>query len=149
MLRGFDRALRSAGAVCAGGIRGADVTLGLSAVAHRWYSPMVVLTVERTDGGCRVHGWIGPRPNLWTFFVFVYAAQVATVIGAGMLGAMQVWLRMEPSGLWFLPFPLLGLVGCCGADLLGRRLGAGQIGLIRGFIERALAPPAASGPDSP
>ena len=141
VVRALARALKEADTVCSGGVRGSDVTLGLSEVAHRWYSPMVVLTVEPAEGGSRVHGLVGPRPNLWTFFVFIYAAQVALVIAAGMLGAVQANLAMDPVGLKVLPLPLLGLAGCCGLDLLGRRLGAGQIGLILGFIDRTLPRP--------
>lgn len=148
VLQAFARELRDPDAVCSGGVRGEDVTLGLSEVSHRWYSPMVVLTVQATEQGSRVKGHIGPRPNLWTFFVFIYSVQVAAVIAAGMLGSVQANLAMDPVGLKVLPIPLLGLSGCCGLDLLGRRLGAGQIGLIQGFIDRALPRSAASEPAS-
>jgi len=138
VLDGFAAALADGGE-CTGNVGRRDITLHLHPARRKLWSPWLQLRVEDDDdGGCTLVGTMGPQPNLWTAFVFVYSALVAAFIGGTMYGLVQLALEEPPTGLAATAAALVALAGACGLDLLGRRLGQGQMGIIRGYVLHTL-----------
>ena len=84
-----------------------------------FWSPHLSVQVEDAEEGSRLHGRYAPHPEVWTLFVFLYAAfGFAALIGLGW-GFSQVVLERAPWGLLLTPVALLGM----GALYLGARWG--------------------------
>lgn len=88
-------------------------------VRHRW-SPTLDVSLRPTDDGTRLLGRFGPHPELWTLYLFLYAACafVAVVAGCGVLA--QLALDTPLTAAW-------GLVGAgvaAGAAWVSGRIGA-------------------------
>jgi len=133
----FTAALASDGP-CSGNVGRRDVTLHIHPSRRKLWSPWLQIRVEDLDEGSCLKGTMGPQPNLWTAFVFVYSALVALFIAGTMYGLVQSALDESPTGLMAAGGALVGLACACGLDLLGRRLGQGQMGTIRGYVVRTL-----------
>lgn len=95
--------------------------------AHFW-SPWLSVTVEETEeGGSLLRGRFGPRPHVWTGFMFGYFSfGSATVFGA-IWGLSQWSLGMSPDLLWSVPAGLAACVLIYLASLVGQRMGAAQM----------------------
>ena len=140
VLAAFERSLSQPGCPCRGFAGRREVTLRVGDARHRAWSPWLQLEVrEASDGlGTELSGVMGPRPELWTAFVFVYAALCAVTLGGAVYGGVQANLGWAPTGFGATAVGLAGLGMSCGTDLVGRRLGRGQMGILRGFAERTL-----------
>lgn len=140
VLEAFERALSHPDCPCRGFAGRREVTLRVGDARHRMWSPWLQLEVREAEGGSGTEllGVMGPRPELWTAFVFVYAALCAITLGGAVYGGVQANLGWAPTGFFATGAGLLGLGASCGTDLAGRRLGRGQMGILRGFAERTL-----------
>lgn len=134
----FRAALQNDDAPCTGGVGGDEVTLRIHERFRRPWSPWVQLALKESDGQLVLQGQMGPAPELWTAFVFLYSLLVAAFIAGSMLGLVQLNLGEAPSGLMVTAGAVCGLMLSCGCDLLGRRVGQGQMGIIRGFVRRTV-----------
>lgn len=132
----FREALAAEGAVCVGGVHADQVVLHLAERA--WWSPWLQLRLVDEGDATRLSGVMGPAPSLWTGFVFVYSALVAVFVAATAFAMVELSLGWTPTSLPFVALALVGLGGACGIDLLGRHRGQGQMGLLRGFVGRAV-----------
>jgi hypothetical protein len=140
VLEAFQRALDEPGCPCQGFAGRREVTLRVGSARHRVWSPWLQLEVraDQAGGGTELSGVMGPRPELWTAFVFVYAALCAVTLGGAVYGGVQANLGWVPTGFVATGIGLCGLALSCGTDLVGRRLGRGQMGILRGFAQRTL-----------
>lgn len=77
---------------------------------HYW-SPFLDVSVEREDekGPSLVRCLIGPAPNIWTMFMFVYGFFGFMAFVGLTLGMSQWTLKKEMWGFWLLPIALLGM----------------------------------------
>ncbi len=134
----FRRALEDENCPCTGSVGRQEVTLHLEQGSRKIWSPYLQLAVVEEDGQTVVRGVMGPQPNLWTAFVFVYAVHLVAFTAGTMYGFVQYTLGEAPTGLAVAGLALVGLALSCGADLTGRKLGQGQMGIIRGMVVRIL-----------
>jgi len=134
----FSKALQDPGCPCSGTVGRQEITLHIRDDRRRSWSPWLQLRVESDESGTLLLGKMGPQPNLWTAFVFIYSCLVAALIAGTMYGFVQSTLGASPSGLYVAVGALVGLSAACGLDLLGRRLSQGQMGTIRGFVLRTV-----------
>ena len=57
---------------CLGSVMAGHVTLYLPVNEQHYWSPQLSLSIEDTENGCLIRGLYGPRPSVWTMFVFIY-----------------------------------------------------------------------------
>jgi hypothetical protein len=130
----FRSALQADGCPCTGHVGKGEVSLHVAEPRRTRWSPWLSLEVRPGDGGCTLRGTFGPQPALWTMFVFLYTALVFAW-GAGMVYTLVAYpLTGDLTGLYATGGATVGLALACGTDLSGRRIGEGQMGLVRGFI---------------
>ena len=105
---------------------------------HFW-SPWLSLDVDPVPGGAAlIAGRFGPHPSVWTGVMSGYALVAFVVLGGLVFGGTQLLVGHRPWGLWALaPGLLLGGL-LYAAARVGQRLGAEQMALLRGFLDRCL-----------
>jgi len=70
---------------------------------HYW-SPEFHVTVEKQkDGGALVRGVIGPKPKVWTMFMFFYSAVIVLLFLGVSMSVSQWVLGMDAPFLWSIP----------------------------------------------
>jgi len=73
---------------------------------HFW-SPQIDLNLEKYEDGTLIRGLLGPRPNVWTIFMFFNAvAGFAGIIGI-IIGMGQWSMEDTPYAISLIPFSAL------------------------------------------
>ncbi len=86
--------------MCSGGASDECITLRIHPDQRRAWSPWLQLQVTSKGGVTELEGHMGPAPELWTAFIFIYSFAVAVFIGGSMFGMVQMNLGQEPTGFW-------------------------------------------------
>lgn len=107
---------------------------------HYW-SPQLSLRIEEDEldeNVTHVKGLIGPRPAVWTLFVFFYFA-IGTL---GLLIAIygfSIWMLGEFSHyVWALPVAFAINLTAYRAGKIGERLGHDQVEILKNFVRGVL-----------
>jgi hypothetical protein len=96
-------ALAQENATCRGKVYDQFASLSLPADQLHYWSPRLRMTIEKTDEGTEVRGLYGPKPAVWTMFVFFYSVIGFATIIVAMLGLSYLTLNKPAGILWMLP----------------------------------------------
>ncbi|MCJ7629192.1 MAG: hypothetical protein MUO50_12500 [Longimicrobiales bacterium] len=102
---------------------------------RRLWSPHLSVQVEPNSAGSVLQGRVGPHPEMWTFFVFLYSAVGFLATIGLILGFVQWQSGMVPWGLWGVWIGVPGLAVLYGISATGQRLGAHQMAELRRRID--------------
>jgi len=100
---------------------------------HYW-SPQLSLELEQQEETTLVRGLFGPKPGVWTMFVFFYSAFGFLTLMGLIFGLSQMMLKMEPYGLWSVPVGTILLVGLFIISKIGQRLGQEQMNKLNSLL---------------
>lgn len=104
---------------------------------HYW-SPQLSLELEENEEGTLIRGLFGPKPGVWTMFVFFYSAiGFLTMLGL-IFGLSQLMLKMEPFGLYTVPVGAVILIGLLMISKIGQKLSYDQMSELRSFVDEAI-----------
>lgn len=104
---------------------------------HYW-SPEIHITVEETSTGTLVRAVAGPKPKIWTMFMFFYSAVVVLFLFGSALGVSQWSLGMKAPWLWSIPASLVAWLGILGAAKYGQWKGKRQLRILYDFMNDVL-----------
>lgn len=130
-------ALDAPDAPCTGQIAGEHVHLRIARSQRRLWSPFLSLQVSRHPEGALLRGHFGPHPDVWTFFVALYAVLAFCGVVGLLFGLSQWMLGTPPVAFWAIPLALVLAGGVYGLALAGQRLSRPQLLLLRAFVEDA------------
>ena len=108
-----------------------------SEMQHYW-SPELHIWAREQDDETIVYGVIGPKPKIWTMFVFFYTAVLTLAFFGGSYGLIQLWLEMEAPFLWAIPFGILAVLMVFGAAKYGQFRGKDQMQILVEFLENTI-----------
>jgi len=103
---------------------------------HFW-SPQLNFRVERNEEVPQetvVAGLIGPRPNVWTLFMFVYFSVGIAGFFISTYGISRYMVGEFSYTIWGLPLAGLFMLTAYQAGKFGERLGADQVELLKQFV---------------
>ena len=130
-------ALEKEDATCHGSIRHGFATLYLPAEEQHYWSPQLTLTLEETDAGSLLRGLYGPRPAVWTMFVFFYALIGFIILIVGILGLSYLTLDKPAGILWLIPVLVLIFLTLYLVAFFGQKLGHNQMVTLHTFVEES------------
>ena len=104
---------------------------------HYW-SPEFHITVEQIETGSLVRGVIGPKPKVWTMFMFFYSGVIVLLAFGSALGVSQWMLNMQAPWLWSIPAALILWLGIFLAALYGQLLGHSQTIILLVYLKDCL-----------
>ncbi len=104
---------------------------------HYW-SPELHLTLDETEENTVVRGVIGPKPKVWTMFMFFYSGVIVLFMFGSAIGVSQWWLGLDAPWLWSMPAAaLLGAIIFVAAKI-GQNLGKAQMHKLINFVDDIL-----------
>ena len=114
-------------------------------IAHedrRFWSPHLSVQLSEFDneqGGptTEVFGRFSPRPDIWTGVMLTYLSAVCLMFFAAVYGYVQWTLGSRPWALGAVPIGLVLVAALHTASLIGQRLSADQMRLLRARFDRA------------
>jgi hypothetical protein len=108
--------------------------------AHYW-SPHFSFRIEENEEDntkSNIYGLIGPKPAVWTMFMFIY-------VGIGVVGFFMTsyaWAEATvgtPSWMiWSLPVSIVLMLTAYGTSKFGQSLGKEQIEQMKEFLNQAI-----------
>jgi len=114
------------------------ITLKIPMAKQRYWSPQMQLELEPTASGTLIRGLIGPKPGIWTMFVFFYSGiGFLTMLGA-MFGFSQWMLKMNAWAMWSVPVGLFIILCLYFISHIGQQLSKDQIGVLHDFLDSAI-----------
>lgn len=93
---------------------------------HYW-SPQLTLELEDLGKKTLIRGLFGPKPGVWTMFVFFYSALGFLTLMGLIFGLSQMMLKMNAYGLWAVPAGGGLLIGLFVISKIGQRLSHDQM----------------------
>ena len=104
---------------------------------HYW-SPELHVWIREQDGETIIYGVMGPKPKIWTMFMFFYTAVLTLWFFGSSYGIIQLWLGMKAPFLWSIPMGLLAIALVYAAAKYGQHKGKTQMEMLREFLEEAV-----------
>ncbi|MCK5104940.1 MAG: hypothetical protein KAR17_19090 [Cyclobacteriaceae bacterium] len=133
-------ALESNSANCTGKIVDNHVIFKIPVSQQHYWSPQLTLDLEPKNSGSLIRGLYGPKPGVWTMFVFFYSAIGFLTMMGLIFGLSQMTLKMDPYGLWSVPIGGILLIGLFVISKIGQRLGQEQMQQLKDFLDDSLNP---------
>lgn len=126
-----------------GKIVGHHVILDIVGQAVHFWSPQLNFRVEQDEEAADqviIAGLIGPRPAVWTLFMFVYFTIGIAGFFMTSYGISRYMVGESSWAVWGLPAAALIMLTAYLAGRFGERLGEDQIKLLQDFVRRAVGP---------
>jgi hypothetical protein len=106
------------------------VILKIPAKDQHYWSPQLTLELEDQNGETLVRGLFGPKPGVWTMFVFFYSSIGFLTLMGLIFGLSQMMLKMNAYGLWAVPIGGTILIGLFVVSKIGQKLSRAQMGQL-------------------
>lgn len=107
---------------------------------HYW-SPQLNFRIEKDEDNPEqtiVAGLIGPRPGVWTLFIFIYFAIALAGFVISSIG-MSKWVLGSYSHLiWAMPVAILVMLTAYRVGKYGEQLASQQTEILKGFVREAI-----------
>jgi hypothetical protein len=138
VIKKIENKLRSSNTDVAGSILQHHAYLKIPEKDQHYWSPEFHITVEETETGSLVRGVIGPKPKVWTMFMFFYSGVIVLLAFGSAMGVSQWMLNMKAPWLWSIPAALLLWLGVYLAALYGQHLGHEQTIKLQDYLKDCL-----------
>lgn len=124
-------------ASCRGFVKNGHGRLYIPVEEQHYWSPQVTISIEENDDGCIFRGTYGPRPAVWTMFVFFYAAIAFATAIIGMIGLSYLTLEKPATILWAVPALIVLFLSLYLVAYSGKKMGYEQMVTLHKFIEES------------
>lgn len=104
---------------------------------HYW-SPELHVWAREEEGETIVYGVMGPKPKIWTMFMFIYTGILTAAFLGSAYGIIQLYLGMDAPFLWSIPLGILGMAFAYGAAQYGQYQAKDQMEALRLFLEETV-----------
>lgn len=124
-----------------GKIIGDHIILDIVGDEVHYWSPQLnfrVEPVEEAENTTLVAGLIGPRPAVWTLFMFIYFSIGLAGFFITSYGISRYMVGESTLAIWGLPLAALIMLTAYQAGKFGERLGAEQVELLKQFVREAI-----------
>lgn len=117
-------------------------TLYMPVKDQHYWSPRLNITLEADENGkTLIRGLYGPRPGVWTMFVFFYFVIAVAITFISIIGFSNISLDHSGSILWLVPVLLVIFATLWLVAYYGQRLGHDQMLTLHYFLEKSLGEP--------
>ena len=127
--------LKRIDAPCKGRVIEGHALLYLPEEDQHYWSPQLTLSFEEGDGYHFLRGLYGPRPAVWTMFIFFYALVGFAAVVVGMVGLTYLSLDKSASILWLVPILLLLFLTIYLVANYGKKMGHKQMVILHDFLK--------------
>lgn len=134
----IDKRLKSGVCTCEGQVTKHFATIYPPQKEQHYWSPQLTITLEEDEGKTLVRGLYGPKPSVWTMFVFFYSFIGFVTLIVLMWGLSLRSLGQAAPILWLVPVLILLFFSLYLVAYLGQKFGQKQMGTLHRFLEDCL-----------
>lgn len=117
------------------------ITLDIAGEDVHYWSPQLNFRVEPDeddDDYSVVSGLIGPRPAVWTMFMFIYSAIGVIAFFISLFAVSKIMLGKPTNLLYAFPIALLFMLTAYLVGKYGEKLAKDQMELLKQFVREAI-----------
>jgi len=107
-------------------------------VGQQYWTPELHIWVRVQDVDTVVYGVIGPKPKIWTMFMFLYTGVFTLTFFGSSYGIIQMILGMDAPFLWSIPIGIFCLVILFSASQYGQYKSRKETEILTQFLEEAV-----------
>ncbi len=133
----ISKALKEDNTPCTGRVNPGYITLYLPVAEQHYWSPQLSITMDETEEGTLLRGLYGPRPAVWTMFVFFYALLGFAILVIGIIGMANVSLEKSGAILWLVPLLIIAFLSLYLVAFFGQKAGHDQMVTLHEFLEKS------------
>ncbi|MTB50003.1 hypothetical protein [Lewinella sp. W8] len=136
----FQEALEKEDVSIIGRVNPGFISLFIPHEDQHYWSPQLNITLEHSpeEGGRIIRGLYGPRPAVWTMFVFFYFFLGLATVFVTIIGLSNITLGQNPWQLWLALGLVVLLSSIYAVSRFGERLGRDQMVRLHNFTENVL-----------
>ncbi|MFK7847564.1 MAG: hypothetical protein AB8G77_19895 [Rhodothermales bacterium] len=127
--------LSVSGSKCSGRLAGNHIYLNINRAEQRIWSPQLNLEVNGEDTGAIIHGHFGPRADIWTLVMALYAISTFIILMGLLFAASQWMLGMPVWALWPVGGALLLGITVYILALIGQGLSQDQMKMLLSYVQ--------------
>ena len=131
-------ALKNNSASCEGRANEHYASLYLPKSEQHYWSPRLTITFEEDENGTLMRGMYGPRPAVWTLFVFIYSAIAFAILMVAIVGMSYITINKSGAILWLIPVLILAFLSLYFVAYSGQKMGRDQMITLHDFLEEAI-----------
>ena len=139
IISAFTRHLKFEESNCGGSIHSPYVVLYPLLEDQHYWSPQLSILIEDEQTHRTLHGRYGPKPSVWTMFVFFYAIIGLAVIIIGVIGMANWSLGESTSILYLLPILLALFLSLFFVSAAGKKKGHDQMLSLQISFRKAMS----------
>lgn len=125
-----------------GGIVDNHITLDIVEKDFHFWSPQLIFRVEKDEyiaNQSILFGLIGPRPVVWSMFMFIYCSIGSLGFFITCFGVSSLLLGSFSYLILAFPITILFMLTAYKAGKYGEQLGKDQVELLKQFVRAAIA----------
>lgn len=130
--------LKKGNVLIVGRVNSGYATFYLPFEEQHYWSPQLNLTFENEEDSCLIRGMYGPRPAVWTMFIFFYSLIAFAILFISIIGFSNYSLDKSAMILWLVPVLMLIFLSLWLVAYFGQKLGHEQMVILHEFIEDSL-----------
>lgn len=122
---------------CYGSIAYGYAVIKISKKLQHFWSPQLSISMEQEESTTIVRGLYGPKPSVWTMFIFFYSIIGFSTLIVAMVGLTRLSLEKSSEILWLAPVGILLLALIYLGSTTGKKIGKDQLQILHQFFENA------------
>jgi hypothetical protein len=100
-----------------------------------YWPPEMHVWAREEENKTIVYGNIGPKPKIWTMFIFFYTIILVLTFFGAFYGIIQLILGIKADFIWSITIGLLALTLVYVAAYFGQHKGKEQMLLLQNFLD--------------
>ena len=134
----LSKALKDKDSTCIGYAKYRYASISIPDSEQHYWSPQLKISMEELENGkTGVNGVYGPRPAVWTMFVFFYFVIGVSIVVISIIGMSKLTLDKPASILWLIPVLAISFLSLYLTSHFGKMKGKSQIITIHKFFEKS------------
>lgn len=131
------RAIKRQTHPCYGSVSYGYAVIKISKKLQHFWSPQLSISMEQEGSKTTVRGLYGPKPSVWTMFIFFYSIIGFSTLIVLMVGLTRYSLDKPIEIIWLVPVGLLLIVGIYFGSAAVKKIGKEQLQILHHFFESA------------
>ncbi len=111
----------------------------MSKEVEKIWTPRLTITFDEVDGATLVRGRMGPAPNIWNLYAFLYFALGFFFMFIAIYGFSQLSLGHSAAVLWLLPVFGLAIFLFYFISQIGQKKAMKEVEMIKQFCKEAIS----------
>ena len=135
----FENHLKHESSNCSGSIHPPYIVLYPLLEDQHYWSPQLSILIEDEQTYRTLHGRYGPKPSVWTMFVFFYAVIGLAAIIISVIGMANMSLDESTTILYLLPLLLALFLSLFFVASTGKKKGHDQMVSLQNSFKEAMS----------